>query len=101
VATVDEHVRNVSVAFLALKDETGDFLPILDETKYFVECYNKSVCNLVSYIDKFIKGMVPMQYFTAEQLCPSKRTIDLIKQIAYSYNVIEAPDGTRSILFLN
>lgn len=44
---------------------------------------------------------MPMQFFTTEQLCPSQRTINLIKQIAYAYNVVQAPDGTRSVLFLN
>jgi len=44
---------------------------------------------------------VPMQYFTSEMLGPSERTIELIKQIAYTYNVVTAPNGAQSVLFLN
>lgn len=44
---------------------------------------------------------MPMQYFTSEMLGPSERTIELIKQIAYAYSVVTAPDGAQSVLFLN
>lgn len=47
------------------------------------------------------KRKMPMQYFTQEMLSPSERTIELIKQIAYAYNVVTAPDGAQSVLFLN
>lgn len=42
-----------------------------------------------------------MQYFTSKRLGPSERTINLIKQIAYTYNVVRMPDGSQSVLFLN
>lgn len=44
---------------------------------------------------------MPMQYFTHEHLCPSKRTLDIIKQIAYTYNVVTMTNGMRTTLFLN
>jgi hypothetical protein len=42
-----------------------------------------------------------MTYFTQESLNPSERTIDIIKQIAYTYRVIKMADGTSIPFCLN
>lgn len=42
-----------------------------------------------------------MKYFTQEELKPSERTLDIIKQIAYTYRVIKLSDGTIVPLCLN
>ena len=42
-----------------------------------------------------------MAYFTQKSLNPSERTIDIIKQIAYTYRVIKMADGTSIPFCLN
>lgn len=42
-----------------------------------------------------------MTYFTQEGLNPSERTIEIIKQIAYTYRVIKMADGTKVSFCLN
>ena len=42
-----------------------------------------------------------MRYFTQESLNPSERTIDFIKQIAYTYRVIKLGDGSTIPFCLN
>lgn len=44
---------------------------------------------------------MPMHYFTSEKIRPSKKTLDMIKQIAYSYRVVDTPQKEKIILFLN
>lgn len=44
---------------------------------------------------------MPMTYFTQEKLNPNERTIELIKQIAYTYRVIKIADGTNALYCLN
>lgn len=42
-----------------------------------------------------------MRYFTQEKLNPSERTLEIIKQIAYTYRVIKMADGTSVPYCLN
>lgn len=42
-----------------------------------------------------------MKYFTQETLNPSERTLEIIKQIAYTYRVIKLTDGTQMPYCLN
>lgn len=42
-----------------------------------------------------------MKYFTQEALHPSERTLEPIKQIAYTYRVIKLTDGTQAACCLN
>ena len=44
---------------------------------------------------------MPMMYFTPDNLNPSEETIELIKQIAYTYRVIRMKDGTTMPYCLN
>lgn len=42
-----------------------------------------------------------MKYFTQEKCNPSEKTLEIIKQIAYTYRVIKMSDGTKVSLCLN
>ncbi len=42
-----------------------------------------------------------MKYFTQEKLNPSERTLEIIKQIAYTYRVMKLADGTQMPYCLN
>ena len=42
-----------------------------------------------------------MKYFTPETLNPSEKTLEIIKQIAYTYRVIKMADGTTVPYCLN
>lgn len=42
-----------------------------------------------------------MRYFTQEKLNPSERTLEIIKQIAYTYRVMKMADGTSVPYCLN
>ncbi len=42
-----------------------------------------------------------MKYFTKEGLQPSDRTLQFIKQFAYSYRVVNPNDGSPVVLSLN
>lgn len=42
-----------------------------------------------------------MKYFTKEGLNPSERTLELIRQFAYSYRVVKQNDGAPLVLSLN
>lgn len=43
---------------------------------------------------------MPMQYFTSEEAQPSKRTLDIIRAIAYTYRVINL-NGRMTAYCLN
>lgn len=43
---------------------------------------------------------MPMKYFTPEELEPSEKTLNIIKQIAYTYRVIKS-NGQNEIFCLN
>lgn len=42
-----------------------------------------------------------MKYFTQETLNPNEKTLEIIKQIAYTYRVIKMADGTSMPYCLN
>lgn len=42
-----------------------------------------------------------MKIFTQEQLMPSEKTLNLIKQIAYTYRSVKLQDGSRIPVCLN
>ena len=42
-----------------------------------------------------------MKYFTPETMNPSESTLELIRQIAYTYRVIKLSDGTTTSICLN
>jgi hypothetical protein len=42
-----------------------------------------------------------MDFFTNEGTQPSERTLELIRQIAYSYRVVRGDDGTLTEMFMN
>ncbi len=37
-----------------------------------------------------------MQYFTSEDLCPSEKTLNIIRQIAYTYRAVTMNGRTAS-----
>jgi len=41
-----------------------------------------------------------MNYFTSEEITPSEKTLNIIRQIAYSYRTIKV-NGTTQVLCLN
>lgn len=49
----------------------------------------------------YIKRKEPMKYFTQEAMNPSERTLDLIRNIAYTYKVIKMADGSKAPFCLN
>lgn len=42
-----------------------------------------------------------MKYFTQETLNPNEKTLEIIRQIAYTYRVIKMADGTSMPYCLN
>ncbi len=42
-----------------------------------------------------------MKIFTQEQMLPSEKTLNFIKQIAYTYRSVKLKDGTRATVCLN
>lgn len=43
----------------------------------------------------------PMKHFTPETFSPNERTLEVIKQIAYTYRVIKLSDGNTIPYCLN
>lgn len=40
-----------------------------------------------------------MTYFTQEDLKPSEKTLNMIRQIAHSYRIVREQEGTNSYCF--
>ena len=57
--------------------------------KFFFALYNKKVWFRVVIIESF-KTHLPMQYFTPDEIRPSERTLNIIRQIAYTYRVMKS-----------
>ncbi len=38
---------------------------------------------------------MPMKHFTPEDIKPSETTLNIIRQIAYTYRVVKSPSGKR------
>ena len=54
--------------------------------------------NIVTNINK--QYCVPMKFFTSEEAKPSEKTLNLIRQIAYTYRVINI-NGKYEVFCLN
>lgn len=67
--------------------------------KYFHHLYNKDYRICVNTIEH-LNNNQPMKYFTPEEIQPSERTLNIIRQVAYSYRPVDK-DGQLQSIFVN
>jgi hypothetical protein len=70
------------------------------QTKSEKKTYKRVIKTIYHRYNNRIKNNLPMKYFTKEENKPSKNTLNIIKQIAYTYRSIKL-NGKNEAYCLN